>query len=317
MEYEALKDLSDRFRLYVLEYHERRYFAAEDRTQYIHLFRRKVAGFVAQIGDCTYKRTIIERFTEGVLVQKDLREVLDEVERIRVDLKQKAWAVREYDGMLVEPFPISDLVEDEGSHPAIHFYLQCRAVEFFWKMTDQLLEAQKRSAQFVKEERNIFARARQGILKTKEAPAPVVGFKLEAKGAAMRIEKLYRELLKERFIDSKTTPEQFAAIFSGAPVEHPVRWHKQQTQLIYLLGAMVNYKLLHAPEGIAYGSWLYPRIIASFVNKRGEPFTTKKLTQTLHDIERKGRQPIHRQFLDNLVRHIARMDWKDAVGINE
>jgi hypothetical protein len=318
MSYEALNELAARYRRRILNYHERRYFAAQDRAVYVNHFRAKIKTFASQLGDCTYKQAIIERFTEGLLVQKDLQEVLEEVERIRVDLKQKNWAVHEYQGALVEPFPISDLVRKEGARPAIHYYLLCKAADFFWKMGEQLLKAQKRGAQAAKEEHAIFERARQGIFKSdKEAPPPVVGFKMEGKGAAMRIEKLYRELLSERFIDSKTRLEQFVAVFNGVPVEQPVIWKKQQTQLIYLLGAMVNYKLLIAPEGIAYGSWLYPRIIASFHSKQGQPFTAKQLTQTLHDIEKKERAPAHRDFLENLIQHIAGMDWRDAVSKDE
>lgn len=316
MEHDDLSNWTARYRLRILNYHEPRYFAAGNRAVYTSHFLGKLMAFADEILECAYKRAIIDRYKEGRLLQKSLPEILAEIEHKRNEVMKQYLAAMEYS--FVQAEAISDLAYKEGERPAVRYIIQCRCAEFFLLLIAQLHKAQKRGSIGLKEEHAIFEHARKGILKSTQQDAqPVIGFKLEGKGVTMRLETLYGELLKEGFIGSRTTLEQFTTIFNGSPVSHPVIWRRALTQLVFLIGAMVNHKLLHAPDGIAYGSWLYPRIIASFQNSQGQPFLSKQLSQTLHDIEKKDRAPAHREYLNMLVKRIAGMNWNDAVSQSE
>ena len=82
------------------------------------------------------------------------------------------------------------------------------------------------------------------------------------------ITTLYQYLLRAKWIDADTTPDDFLAIFSGETTNCKIRWISKKTHLIYLFRLLTDRQYLSIPKGV--GRWM---IVGShFVDTHHRPF---------------------------------------------
>lgn len=86
--------------------------------------------------------------------------------------------------------------------------------------------------------------------------------------APNRITTLYQYLLRAKWIDSDTNPDDFLAIFSGNTTNCQIRWTGKKPHLVYLFRLLTDRQYLSIPKGV--GRWM---IVGShFVDTHHRPF---------------------------------------------
>ncbi len=327
MEHEQLNKWILRYRLYLLHLHEPKYFAHPKRDEYIEFFQDRLLSFSVAIQSDVYRRKIIELYKEGGFMQEPLPKILKKIEAARLHYKQQKWAGIEY-GFAY--YDVGKLADREDQRIVLKYLVLCEITNFFIQFTNKLNKAIKRGVIGLQEEKALFVKAKEEEFTDKnDSPQPLVGFFWEGRDVAIKIKTLYDGLIAGEFIERKTTIERFSLLFKGVPVNEPVQWRGTVSQLVYLIGALYNKELLGKTDELkelrkqdikseqAYGSWLYSKLSACFVDKHGRRLQAKNLKQTKNDIENKDRFPAKGEILQNLVQEVMKATFLNSLEREE
>ncbi|MEO5641830.1 MAG: hypothetical protein ABIQ40_19025 [Bacteroidia bacterium] len=323
MEHEELNEWIRRYRTYILNLHEPKYFSNPNRDKYIVFFQDRALRFYLAVGEDIYRRKINDLYTEGNFLQEPLPEILKKIESARIHYTQQKWAGIEYG---FDYYDVGKLAERTDQRIVLKYLALCEIADFFIQFTSSLRKAIKRGAIGMQEEKDLFAKAKQGILPDKkERPQPLVGFFWEGGDVTMRIRTLYEGLISGEFIEKKTTLEIFSTLFKGVPIAERVKWCGSVSQLVYLMGGLYDRNLLGKSDELkaiqkqdikseqAYGRWLYPKLSACFINKNDKRLQGKNLKFTKSDIRNKERLPAKGVMLQNLVQKVVKATFLNSI----
>jgi hypothetical protein len=107
----------------------------------------------------------------------------------------------------------------------------------------------------------------------------------------------YSHLIANEYIDSKTTLEQFTAIFTGQPIDNipPIKWTATTKLLAYFLDHAdlnQNYQALVGEKGL-------------FISSKGNPISASNLAASLSQIKSSGKPKGHEK-IDKLLNDIQK-----------
>jgi hypothetical protein len=107
----------------------------------------------------------------------------------------------------------------------------------------------------------------------------------------------YSHLIANEYIDSKTTLEQFTAIFTGQPTDNipPIKWTATTKLLAYFLDHAdlnQNYQALVGEKGL-------------FISSKGTPISASNLAASLSQIKSSGKPKGHEK-IDKLLNDIQK-----------
>lgn len=320
------RDELDRMvRLYKWNYiafHEPRYLkfkANKSRKGYLAHFKKQLIVFLLTVQEDPYLHEITQLNNDGFYKLEPFEKTLTRIEKCRVEFRDQQWFGIEYRQPYVE---VNDMVEKEGETEIVRFLAQCFAAEFFLRAITELEKAIDRDGIGQQEELALIRRLKEGKPLRSEPKGIKESFRWAGRGYKQKADALFNRLYKRGFLNKETTSEQFVAIFSGQPVEKPVRWEGQASQLVFVLECLALSKQLEMPidaydltqdGGIkiadeqAYGSWLYSRIEGCFLDSDGNPFSGKRLKHVKSALRNKSKtgKPQRGDELEIIVKEVA------------
>lgn len=315
MEREDFNRMVRLFRHKLLMKYEPGYLKQSDRKTYLNHFKQQILTFLAVVSDDEYQKQIITLNNEGYYTDEPLPKTLQKIEKRRQHWRNQQWGGIEYS----QPYiPVDDLVEEEGERAVIRFLAQCYAAESFLKLIVELQKAIERNGLGQQEELALIRRAKEGKALRETAKPMKESFRWIGKGSNQKAGALFHRLHKRGFIDKETTSEQFIAIFSGKPVEKPVRWTGSASQLFFLIEHLALSAQLEMPpasykttaEGRneitdeqAYASWLYLHIENCFLDEDHNPYNGKRMKHVKSALRNKSKskKPERGQELEKII----------------
>lgn len=304
----AVPDLAlwkERFRKKMFYRNVPNYLASKERDEYLSCKLEWIDERLAFIDSDLYKLELIQVWQHARHDRVPQNRLLGQIEKCRISYAEVQEGGRRYP-WLGAPI-VDDFVFISEPRRIIKFLIVQELLRYYKEVLELLQKNRRTGGLRNKTEAKILGQVERGEQLNKTEHTAQNGFRWLGAKVNERIELLYSYLIKKH-IHPSTSLEQLRIVFSDQPVDQHVIWISNVPKLLLLIEALIDKEFLVIPpelvrkrkrikelaasrnrgqlndeQGKEYtaalhevNSWLYARIKACFLNKKGQQFTALK-----------------------------------------